>query len=127
MDVIESDLVGLDSRADSNAARLLEDDALLDSIESRIVVVDTRTTDSEASIVSLDNHFDGYESSVEEVKGALYAITDGSLESTLSSLQQIRDEFEADYSAEDMVELQERLAYLESVVTELTESIVYPE
>jgi hypothetical protein len=121
LSAIESEIIIFENRTESNLTRLNTNDIWFDGIESNIDHVESRTTDSETHITTLDIYVDGYDSTIEEVKGALYAITDGNLESTLSSLQQIRDEFEADYSAEDMVELQERLSYLESVLTELTQ------
>ena len=116
----ESDIQILESRRISNVSRLEQDDISLDIIENRVSIVDSRTDTNETNIVELQNSFTLYESDVESVKGALFAITDGNLESTLSSLQQITAEFSTNHTTEDLVELQKRLASLQSIVEILT-------
>jgi hypothetical protein len=124
--VNEADLSVLDSRTDSNASRLQVDDSELSALEGYVDALEGRMSTAEADIVSLENSFDVYEADVVDIKGTLYAITDGNIESMLSSLQEITDSFASETNAaEDLVELNERLTELISVVQELTEPITY--
>jgi predicted nucleic acid-binding Zn-ribbon protein len=121
----EADLVVLDARTDSNASRLQVDDSELTAIEGYVDALEGRMSTAEADIVDLENSFTVYEADVVEIKGTLYAITDGNIESMLSSLQQITDSFASETNAtEDLVELNERLTELISVVQELTEESI---
>jgi len=126
--VNEADIAVLESRADSNAARLSVDDSELSALEGYVDALEGRMSTAEVDIVDLENSFTVYEADVVDIKGTLYAISDGSIESMLSSLQEITESFANNTNmAEDMSELNVRLAELESVIQELTESIAYPE
>ena len=119
--------VVLENRADSNLARLGVNDTDMDAVESRIIAVDTRTDENEADIVDLQNSFTNHEAYVEDIKDVLFAITDGTLESNLSSLQEITAALDNNTNSEaDLVELNQRLSELYSVIEQLTESMTYP-
>ena len=120
--VNEADLGVLKTRADSNAARLLVDSSELSALEGYVDALEGRASVTEVDIVTLENSFTVYEADVVDVKETLYAISDGNIESMLSSLHQIQDSFTNNTNmAEDMVELNVRLTELESVLQELTE------
>jgi chromosome segregation ATPase len=120
--VNEADLVVLKNRADSNASRLIVNDSELSALEAYVDSLEGRMSTAEVNIVDLENSFTVYEADVVDIKGTLYAISDGNIESMLSSLQEIKDSFESNTNiAEDMAELNSRLTELISVVQELTE------
>ena len=119
--------VVLETRADSNLARLGVNDADMDAVEGRISSVDSRTDDNEADIIELQNSFTNHEAYVEDIKDVLFAITDGNLESNLSSLQEITAALDNNTNSEaDLAELHQRLSDLYSVIEQLTESVAYP-
>jgi chromosome segregation ATPase len=121
--VAESDIDSLESRAsvaesdiDSLESRASVAEADLDSLESRVSV-------AESDIDSLETRTSNNESTIEDAKLVLYAITDGNLDSTFSSLQSITSEFAANGSnVDDLVGLNTRLTELASVVSILTTS-----
>jgi predicted nucleic acid-binding Zn-ribbon protein len=119
---VENSITSMSQRLDEDQSLLQQFSNHLESIESDIDTLQSRASLTEADLGYLDNTFTGHESTLNSTKQTLYAISDGNLESMLSSLQQIQTEFTESVQVENMVELRERLSELDSVLKELLEN-----
>jgi predicted nucleic acid-binding Zn-ribbon protein len=119
---VENSITSVNQRLTTDQSLLQQFSNHLESVESDIDVLQSRTSLTEVDLVHLDNVFTGYESTLDSTKQTLYAISDGNLESMLSSLQQIQTEFTESVQVENIIELRERLNDLDSVLKELLET-----
>jgi hypothetical protein len=60
------------------------------------------------------------DSAIEDIKSVLFAMADGNLTTHLSTLQDITEQFNNTVNGEeDLVEMQERISILESIIIQL--------
>jgi hypothetical protein len=118
---IEIEFTELRSRIDSNISILFIDKSEWSILESNIYALENQASLIRTDIVDLENDFTLHESDVVDIKETLYALSDGNVESMLSSLHGIADSFESNTNmAEDLINLKGRLTGLISVVQVLT-------
>ena len=127
IDAINSDIVILDNRADSNAQRITDNDNIgLYALDSNISLFDSRISLDEESIIHLQTELSQQESIILTIKDTIYAITDainnGSLEQNYSSIQEVTMDLVNNHTAEDLQELHERMVIVNSILEELLES-----
>jgi hypothetical protein len=118
----ESRISDLELRLDASTESIQFLDTRLSQTESGVQVFETRQDIIEIDIDTIDSRMDSSEYVSNQIQSVLFAMTDGTIEGYLSSLQNIAHQFQnSSHAEEDLQDLQERIAIVDSVLKLLLE------
>ena len=118
---VDTQLNQLNSTTDSLVHRIETFDTEVNRVEHRISNTDELQNSVEHHLSSLKTEMDTNDFIIEDIKSTILAIVDGNLPTHLSTLQDITEQFNNTVNGEeDLLELQERVSFLESILLELT-------
>jgi hypothetical protein len=118
--VMDTDILQLNSTIGSLAQHVDVFNAEMDSIETRISNIDISQGRVGRNLSLLEMEMNTNDSAIEDIKSVLFAMADGNLTTHLSTLQDITEQFNNTVNGEeDLVEMQERISILESIIIQL--------
>jgi hypothetical protein len=118
--VMDTDILQLNSTIGSLAQHVDVFNAEMNSIETRISNIDISQSRVGRNLSLLEMEMNTNDSAIEDIKSVLFAMADGNLTTHLSTLQDITEQFNNTVNGEeDLVEMQERISILESIIIQL--------
>jgi hypothetical protein len=120
--LLESDIAQFESITESILERIEQNEVRENEIENHLSALDSRQDIHESNIMALDTRMSLNEGVTNDIRQALFMITDGNLVDQFSTLQNITEQFNNTANGqEDLLDLYERMIYVDSVLQLLLE------